>query len=364
MAQANDAAKPPPAPAGFSIAELPTNLFAIVMATGIVSLAAWRSGWLSLAWTLLVLNVLFYVLLWILTVTRAWMWRERMLADFFSHAKAPGYFTLVAGTCVLGNQFVVMASLPQAGLALWLIGLVLWCLLTYTMLPALMSVDPKPPMERALSGTWLLAVVATQAISVLGALLAPLLDVCWEQQLLFAALGFWLVGSMLYIWLISLILYRIVFLPLLPSELSPPYWVNMGAMAISTLAGASIIHEVAALPLLTELVPFLKGLTLLFWATATWWIPMLLSLGLWRHVWRRIPLAYEHGYWAAVFPLGMYAVCTQRLIDVLQLQFLRPIFVAFAWISVAAWLTTFAGLLAALWNRLADAADRTGHRHS
>ena len=89
-----------------------------------------------------------------------------------------------------------------------------------------------------------------------------------------------------------------------------------------------------------------------------------LSLGVWRHIRRRIPLAYEHGYWAAVFPLGMYAVCTQRLIDVLELQFLRPIFIAFAWISVAAWLATFAGLLVALWNRYAGAADGIGHRHT
>jgi tellurite resistance protein TehA-like permease len=162
---------------------------------------------------------------------------------------------------------------------------------------------------------------------------------------LFVALAFWLVGSMLYIWLIALIFHRILFLPLTPGELTPPYWINMGAMAISTLAGVRLVGEAGRMALLTELLPFLKGMTLLFWATGTWWIPILLALGVWRHLYKRVPLTYEHGYWAAVFPLGMYTVCTQNLIRVFQLPFLEVITTAFVWIAFAAWGLTFAGLL-------------------
>jgi tellurite resistance protein TehA-like permease len=96
--------------------------------------------------------------------------------------------------------------------------------------------------------------------------------------------------------------------------------------------------------LLSELLPFLKGMTLLFWATATWWIPVLLALGVWRHLVKRVPLTYEHGYWAAVFPLGMYTVCTQNLIRVFQLPFLDPIAGAFVWVALGAWAVTFIGL--------------------
>ena len=81
------------------------------------------------------------------------------------------------------------------------------------------------------------------------------------------------------------------------------------------------------------------------WATATWWIPMLLALGSWRHVRKRVALRYEHGYWAAVFPLGMYTVCSQRLARELGLTFLEPIPDVFIWVALAAWAATFTGLL-------------------
>jgi Voltage-dependent anion channel len=41
---------------------------------------------------------------------------------------------------------------------------------------------------------------------------------------------------MLYIWIISLIFYRHTFFVLEPSDLAPPCWINMGAVAISALA--------------------------------------------------------------------------------------------------------------------------------
>ena len=73
-------------------------------------------------------------------------------------------------------------------------------------------------------------------------------------------------------------------------------------------------------------------------------IPILLTLGAWRHLLERIPLIYEHDYWAAVFPLGMYAVCTQSVIRVFSLPLLEPIATVFVWVALGAWALTFVGL--------------------
>jgi len=214
----------------------------------------------------------------------------------------------------------------------------------------------KPPLAAGLNGGWLTAVVAAQSVSVLGAQLAAGFERA-ELTLLFALL-LWLGGGMLYIWIISLIFYRYTFFVLSPSDLAPPYWINMGAVAISTLAGTTLVRAAPASPLLRDIAPFVKGMTLLFWATATWWIPMLVILGVWRHVVRRFPLRYDPLYWAAVFPLGMYTVATYRLAEALDLPVVLPLARAFVWVALGAWSLAFVGLLLELAAGLRSAATR------
>ena len=119
----------------------------------------------------------------------------------------------------------------------------------------------------------------------------------------------------------------------------------MGAMAISALGGARLVENTGAAPFLDSLLPFLKGFTVFYWATGTWWIPMLLVLGVWRHVIRRFPLRYDPLYWGAVFPLGMYGVATREMLRALDLPFLRVLPHAMFGAALAAWLLAFSGLL-------------------
>jgi tellurite resistance protein TehA-like permease len=327
-----------------SVRDLPPNIFAIVMATGIVALAVNAAGWPTGGHVLFWVGVLAYAVLWVLTAARCARHWPGVRADMTAHARAPAFFTVIAATGVLGNGCVVLHNAPGPALALWALAIALWLGLSYTILPGLIEAEDKPELEKGLSGVWLLAVVATQSVCVLGCLVAPHLPEGTAELGLFTALCFWLAGGMLYLWLIALIFYRIMFRPLTPAELTPPYWINMGAMAISTLGGVLLVSAARGSELLVELIPFLKGLTLMFWATATWWLPLLLMLGVWRHGVKRYPLNYDHGFWGAVFPLGMYSVCTLRLAWEFGVPFLAPLGDAFAWVGLAAWTATVVGL--------------------
>jgi len=322
--------------------------FALVMATGIVSIAMHLFGVPMLAWGLFGFNIVAFTVLFVLNLLRLIWFPRTVLADLFDHKRSLGFFTSVASCCVLGSQFVRIANDHAIGLAMLILGIVLWAVLTYSIFTALTIKEEKPTLDQGITGAWLLAVVATQSVAVLSALLAPHYGQPSRLELNFLALSMWLCGGMLYIWMISLIFYRYTFFKFSPGDLAPPYWINMGAMAISTLAGAVLISNSGDAPYLQSVLSFLKGFTVFYWATGTWWIPMLFILATWRYGFKRFPFRYDPLYWGAVFPLGMYTVATHQMAKAMDLPFLDPIPQTFVYIALAAWILVFMGMMTSL----------------
>lgn len=238
-----------PRPRSSPIENFFPGYFALVMATGIVSLASFFLAVPVVPELLFALNLIFYIVLWAITLIRLLRYRSALVSDLTHHAKGATFLTMVAATSLIGVQFANLTPFGWIGIWCWGLALVLWFGLIYTFFTAITVVEPKPSLETGINGAWLLVTVATESLTVLGTVIAS--QTIAPRLVLLTAFSAYLLGAMLYILFIGLILYRWEFLSMQPEKLAPPYWINMGALAITTLAGCRLL-------LVTKSGPFWK----------------------------------------------------------------------------------------------------------
>jgi tellurite resistance protein TehA-like permease len=278
-------------------------------------------------------------------VYRALHFGAKLWADLIGAPTMFTFFTFVAASDVLGIQFLLRGYRTPA-LALWIVAFIGSMVLAYFCFSTLTFVNTRPLAE-AVNASWLILIVGMQSVTVLGALLAPGFGGNTEIVLLLLY-GLWGIGVALYSIFITLIVYRLFFAHLDLGEMLPPNWIILGATAISTLAGVNLLAAAPSSPLLAPLQPMLRGVSLLLLAWSSWWVPLLVIYGIWRHLVCRVPVTYHPAYWSLVFPLGMYSVATYRVSVVLHIAPLQQISAVFAWIALTAWAITMFGLVRSL----------------
>ncbi len=337
---------PPAGRAARAIRELDPGYFAYVMATGIISSSAFSLGpsWLSRA--LLAAALAGLVVLGAALVIRLLYYRPSVAADIQAPERVFGFFTITAGLDVLGVR-LMSAGHPLGTAILAAIAAAVWLLLTYGVPASLLLTRARDSVLGGVNGNWLLWNVATQSLSIAAAILVR----AWPSQsglLAPVAAGLWSVGVLIYLMVVGLILLRWLTVPMTPASLGPPYWILMGATAISVLAGARYLTLPTSIPVVWATDSFVEGFTFALWAFGTWWIPLLLIFGSWRYIRRHWSLAYEPALWSMVFPLGMYSVATLSFGQVAHLAFMTPLARVMLWVAVAAWALVAADFLARL----------------
>ncbi len=322
---------------------LSPGYFALVMATGIMSVAMDTHGLPVLSAVLLIIAMVSWVVLVIASIWRIVAHRSKMLADLRNPRVAFGYFTFVAGTDVVGTALVSRGFYPLA-FVLLAIGALAWLVLGYVVpWAAVLGRARTGPILKDANGTWFIWVVGSQSVAVLAAALEPQMPSIRRELAVLAVLS-WAVGIFLYGAAGVFVAARMMMYRLGPADLQPPYFVAMGATAITVVAGARIV-QMTDTPMVEATRGLAAGLSVVFWAFGSWLVPALVAAGIWRHVVHRIPLTYSAPLWSVVFPLGMYGVGAHYLGQADDLPLVEAIGATEVWVALAVWALTFAGLV-------------------
>lgn len=334
-----------------AVQEMDPSAFAFVMATGIVSVGVHELAAGVLSGVLLVVAVAGYGVLWIASGWRVIRWQRDALTDVVG-PRGLGVLTVVAASNVLSSALVTEDR--PAAVALFVVGAALWLVLGYGVPLVWITGTRRRFRLEQVNGTWFHWVVSTQSVAVAAASLASSGP---GAGFAVVALVCWAVGLMLYVLIAALVLARLLLRPVEPAELIPAYWIFMGAAAITVLAGMRLLRlSPRLLP-----APLLAGASTVLWSFATWWIPLLLALGVWRHLVRRVRLGYSAGLWSLVFPVGMYGVAGHELGRATQVGWLATLGGVVSWTAVAVWAAVFVGMIAAVLAWARPTRGRSGH---
>ena len=296
---------------------LPPASGAVVMGTGIVSVGLSLDGRETLSRILLVITAIAWVILAVLLAARV----SRDPIRVHQEARSPAGLTGVAGTEVLGTRMTLLGW-TWVGIALLIIGLVLWLVLLW---PVLANwVVP------TFGGSFVLA-VATESLAVLSATVAAAQHARW---LAVAALVPFVLGLAFYLFVIR----RFDFRQLLVGH--GDHWITGGALAIATLAIARITLAADSLHTLTGAIGTLEELTIVLWVLSIAWIPVLMI----AEVARPRP-GYDVRRWATVFPIGMYAACSGLGGSAAHASAMTDFARVLVWIALAVWLVVFVAML-------------------
>ncbi|NKE37529.1 hypothetical protein GWG54_17290 [Natronococcus sp. JC468] len=334
--------------------ELDPAYFGLVMSTGIISIAFLELDIGTVSWPLAVFTIASYVVLIGLFIVKIVAFPRRVAADLRNRERHWGTLTFVVATNTVGTQFVLFFEAITIATALWTMTLVVTPILLYYLFGTEFIGARKTAVSERIDGAFLLVIVCMQSLAVLGGLLSNELS-SYAADIVLLSMSYYGAGYVLYFVIVTIVAYRLLEGNVRPSDWTGPYWITMGAAAITTLAGSTLGPRLESIPAWEPYAPVILGVTFLAWAIASWWIPLLLVVDIWKFLtgdieskpplwvtlvpWSRIAVGrrlntYEPATWGRVFPMGMYTACTLNLGGIQTFNTLRIVPEYWGWFAL------------------------------
>lgn len=330
--------------------DLYPGYFAMTMATGIISIAFFLHNNIILSNSFMVITLITWLVMFYLYSWRLIKYPKAVFNDLANPKTTFIFFTFVAATDICG---VLLHQHGYSSLAIlcWFVAFSYWAILMYFSFTVLCFAH-KDREVNIMHGGWLILIVGTQSLVLLGTKIAADLGQ-YAAYMMVEIYMLWALGIIFYAVLVTLFCYRIFFKTMNATDCSPLMWVIMGAAAISANAGSRLLLTDPIIPMLANLHATVQLISIMLWTWATWWIPLLVIMGIWTHYYRKVPLLYSPMQWSIVFPLGMYTVATNNLALSSQFTPLLLLTEGMLWIAFSAWVIIALALFKTYLNRKA-----------
>lgn len=309
--------------------------FAMTMATGIISVAFFLHDNIVLSNSFMIMTIMSWFVMTFIYTWRLIKYPKVVFENLTNPRTTFIFFTFVAATNICG---VLLHQHGYSTLAIicWFIAFSYWSVLMYFSFTVLCFAH-KDREVNIMHGGWLILIVGTQSLVLLGTKVAGDFGE-YSAYMMVEIYMLWSLGIIFYAVLVTLFCYRIFFKTMTTEDCSPLMWVIMGAAAISANAGTRLLLTDPVIPMLANLHATVQLISIMLWTWATWWIPLLIIMGVWVHFYKKIPLVYNPMQWSIVFPLGMYTVATNNLALSSEFTPLLILTEGMLWIAFSAWL--------------------------
>ncbi|QIB07294.1 TDT family transporter [Pseudomonas fluorescens] len=335
-----------------AIRQFTPNWFAVVMGTGVLALALaqWPgnvSGLRLLGEGLWLFNILLFVVFTGLYAAR-WVLFFDEARRVFGHSTVSMFFgTIPMGLATIINGFLVF-GLPRWGDGVLPLAEALWWLdvamsvACGVLIPFLMFTRQEHRIDQ-MTAVWLLPVVAAEVAAASGGLLAPhLADTHGQLVMLVTSYVLWAFSLPVAFSILTILLLRMALHKLPHENMAASSWLALGPIGTGALgmlllgSDAPLIFAANGFPGVGEIAAGLglvAGITL--WGLGLWWMLMALLITA-RYLRTGIP--FNLGWWGFTFPLGVYALTTLKLADLLGLAFFRVLGCVLVAMLVVMWL--------------------------
>lgn len=318
---------------------LDTRWFTPVMATVMVATVSQLYGLEAVAHYFFIASLVMFFAVLVFKAIRIVLFYKDSRNELLNLEKSLYFFTIVGAINLVGVCLSKIFHLYTTASIFWYVAISFWLGISLALFSILFLYrkSEERKLEDIFHGGWFFAIVGTQSTAFLGIIVAGRATqyVTFIQLFSFAL---WSIGASLYLIFMVLTILRLVFYQFSNNTALSPYWMNIGAAALTALAGTTLYQHIQIVngPFV-DFLTFLKGFSLFFWSFGLWWLPFLVIFAIRKQTYGSEGFVFSVGYWEIVFALGLYAHSTLQLVGLFEGQYLVILSICFYVACIILW---------------------------